>query len=72
METDEDIMIRHLEHHRDIISMACEIGKAHGIPVKRTHRNNSNGDFEFPSDRVTDLIAALDLYIGTNKAKGSK
>lgn len=72
METDEDKMIRHLRRHRDIISMVCEIGAAHGIPVERTYGNDSNGDFEFPSDCKEDLIAALDLYIGANKVKGNK
>ena len=65
--TDEDKMIKKLEEHRDTIKMVEEIGQLHGIPVKPSINNDSNGDFIYPKNKKNDLEKALDKHIGKYK-----
>jgi len=65
--TDEDKMIKKLEEHRDTIKLVVEIAKLHDIKVNPTSGNDSRGDFEYSGDKKSELISALDKYIGKYK-----
>lgn len=64
---DEDKMIKKLEEHRDAIKLVVEIGELKGINVMPTEGNDSKGDFKYPIERETELIEAIDEYLGHRK-----
>ncbi|MDH1576537.1 hypothetical protein [Pseudomonas sp. GD03746] len=72
MSTDEDKMIKKLEEHRDAIKLVVEIGQLHGISVTPSVNNDPRGDFIYPADKKSELIAALDLYLGQYKHSGEE
>lgn len=67
MDADEDIMIKKLKEHRNVIDVVVLIGEKEGVNINRTTGNDSNGDFSYSEADHNKVVQAIDKYIGEYK-----
>ena len=67
MNSDEDIMIKKLTEHRNVIDVVVLIGEKEGVKINRTTGNDSNGDFSYSKEDHEKVVDAIDKYLGKYK-----
>lgn len=61
--SDESKMIKKLQEHLNTKLLIKEIGKRKGIDIIETEGNDPRGDFQYPKEKESELIEAIDEYL---------